>query len=123
MSAPEDFTVDGRLSDGRTPFLFFTNVYAEYNLAITDAYRIQLNINVDNIFNIKTARQIFQTLTRSTIGLSDQELAGGITYDENAQTLTTSEGTVYTWEKDPRFLMEFDYFDPIELRLGLKFIF
>jgi len=123
MSAPEDFTVDGRLSDGRTPFLFFTNIYAEYNLAITDAYRIQLNINVDNVFNIKTARQIFQTLTRSTIGLSDQELAGGLTYDENAQTLTTSEGTVYTWEKDPRFLMEFDYFDPIEVRLGLKFIF
>jgi len=123
MNAPETLTVDGRMSDGRTPFLFFTNIYAEYNLAITDSYRIQLNVNVDNIFNIKTARQVFETLTRSGINLTDQELAGGISYDENAQTLTTSEGTVYSWDRDPRFLMEFDYYDPIEVRLGLKFIF
>jgi len=123
MDTPETLTVDGRMSDGRTPFMLLTNVYAEYNLAITDNYRIQLNINVDNMFNVKTATQIFTGLTRSTVGLLDEQIAGGYSYDENAQTLTLRDGTVFNWEKDPRFLMEFNFHDPIEVRLGLKFIF
>jgi len=123
MDTPETLTVDGRMSDGRTPFMLLTNVYAEYNLAITDSYRIQLNVNVDNMFNIKTATQIFTGLTRSTVGLLDEQIAGGYSYDENAQTLTLADGTVFNWEKDPRFLMEFNFHDPIEVRLGLKFIF
>jgi hypothetical protein len=113
---------DGRLTDGRTPFLFFANVYAEYNLKVTDRYRIQLNINVDNILDVKTARRKYGMMNRGTAQLTDDERLAGWTYDQSASTLTTNARTL-SWTPDARYLQEMDFYPPLSVRIGLKLIF
>ena len=113
---------DGRLTDGRTPFLFFANIYAEYNLKVTDRYKIQLNLNVDNILDTKTARRIFNMMSRDEISLTDDERLAGFTFDHDAATVTTNTQT-YTYTKEPRFLKEMTFYSPLQARIGLKFIF
>jgi len=118
----EGYYPDSRLTDGRTPFLMFANVYAEYNLKVTDRYRIQLNLNVDNIFDVKTARRIHTLMNQTSVVLTDDERLAGWDYDENAHTLTTNARTA-TWIPDPRFLQETTFYPPLSARIGLKIIF
>ena len=118
----EGYYPDGRLTDGRTPFLWFANLYAEYNLKITDRYRIQLNFNVDNVFNISTSRRIYAKMNQTSTVLTDDERLSGWTYDNTSQTVTTNARTL-SYIADPRYLMEMAFYPPITARIGIKFIF
>ncbi len=118
----EGYYPDGRLTDGRSPFILFANLYAEYNLKITDRYRIQLNINVDNVFNVATARRIYAKMNQTSTVLTDDERLAGWTYDNNAYTVTSNARTL-TYIPDPRFLKEMAFYPPLTARIGLKFIF
>jgi len=113
---------DGRHTDGRTPFLFLTDFYAEYNLKVTQRNRVQLNVNVRNLFNAGTARRLFTEMNQGSRILSDDQRLNPWDYSLDAGTLTTFD-QAYTFEKDPRYLMEYDFFPPIEVRLGVKFLF
>ena len=44
---------------GRTPFLWFANLYVEYNLKL-GKNNLNINVNVDNVFNTRTAQRIYQ---------------------------------------------------------------
>jgi hypothetical protein len=118
----EGYYPDGRLTDGRSPFLFWTALYAEYNLKITDRYRIQLSLNVDNALNSSTARRVYSKLNQTSPVLTDDERLSGWTYDEAAHTVTTN-ARVMTYMADPRFGMEMAFRPPISARVGIKFIF
>ncbi|GAH82488.1 unnamed protein product, partial [marine sediment metagenome] len=65
------------------------NVYAEYNLKVTDKYRIQLNLNVDNIFDIKTSRRVRAMMSQTSAVLTDDERLAGWTYDHSATQVYT----------------------------------
>jgi hypothetical protein len=118
----EGYYPDGRLTDGRAPFLWFADLYAEYNLKVTDRYRIQLNINVDNVFDVSTARRTYAMMNQTSPVLTDAERLAGWTYDNTAHTVTTNARTL-TYTADPRFLMDMAFYPPISVRVGIKFIF
>jgi hypothetical protein len=102
---------DGRFTDGRTPFLFFANAYVEYNLKVTDRYRIQLNLNIDNVLDTKTARRKFPTMNFTHIVIPDELLISGYDYND------------FEWDPDPRYLKEMDFYPPLQARIGVKIIF
>lgn len=118
----EGYYPDGRLTDGRAPFLFFANIYAEYNLKVTDRYRIQLNLNVDNILDTKTARRVYAKMNQTSTVLTDDERLAGWTYDHASKTVTTNARTL-TYIEDPQFLKEMSFYPPLSARIGLKIIF
>lgn len=113
---------DGRLTDGRTPFLFYSNLYLEYNLVISDSYKIQINMNVDNILDTRTTMRVYSVLNQRSVYLTDSERLAGWTYDASNHTVTTNKG-VKSWIPDPRFGMAHTFYPPREFRIGLKFIF
>jgi len=118
----EGYYPDGRLTDGRAPFLFFADLYAEYNLRMTDRYRVQFTINVDNVFDVSTARRVHTLMNQTSAVMTDAERLAGWDYNETAHTVTTINRTI-SWMPDPRFLMERAFYPPISARLGIKFIF
>ena len=101
----------GRFTDGRTPFLFYTNAYVEYNLKIAGRYSLQLSLNVDNLFNTKTARGVYQIVNQDSPVISDEDILAGWDY------------TKLDYYADPRFLKEMLYYPPIQARFGVKFTF
>lgn len=101
-----------RNSMGRTPFLWFANAYAEYNIKLTDKYRINLNVNVDNIFNVETEQWIYRKKYRYNVSPGDAVL---LTKDW--------EPDVDVGVVDPRWGKGYNFFPPIEVRVGIKFIF
>ena len=74
---------------GRTPFLWFTNFYAEYSLRLGKT-SLAFNVNVDNVFNVATATAYFPyrnlynlTVTEDQILSGDWELDSGVGYVPN----------------------------------------
>ena len=104
----------GNLVQERMPFLWFCNAYVEYNLRLADKFTIQLNVNVDNLFNVGTAR--YKGRYKTYYGLDvteDMVLAAG--WD-----LTTPD---INYLKQDDYRLESNFYPPISLRLGVKFIF
>ena len=107
---------------GRTPFLFYADAYAEYNVRLGGRLGLQFNVNLSNMFNVETATNFIQTPYRSNISPSDT--VGGIEYAPGTTLLTK------TWEpatalnlKDGRFGYANTFFAPFQARLGMKFSF
>jgi outer membrane receptor protein involved in Fe transport len=121
--------VNGRGDMGRTPILTRTDLLVSHELSVGPKRRLRLELNVQNLFNQKTATHLFNYLnkgapaggsTRSAdaIDFSHVNLAAG--YDYNALILQTAEGkNAY----DPRYKMQ-DLFNPgLQGQFSVKFIF
>ncbi len=106
---------NGNLVRKRTPFIWVTNIYAEYTLRLGNRYRLNLNLNVDNVFNIKTARRLFPWKMQYNLTVSEE-----MVLSKNWDILTTPN---INYVPDPRFLMKEQFYPPISARLGIKFIF
>ena len=91
---------------GRTPFLWFGNLYAEYNIK-AGKFNINFNVNVDNIFDVKTAQRIYNIEYTSNISPGDAALLAN-TWDATGATL------------DPRYKMQFNFYPPLSVRLGMR---
>jgi len=96
---------------GRTPFLWFANLYAEYNLKLGKT-RLNFNINVDNVFNVSTATTYWPFRTLYQLQVTEDEV---LSKDWELET----SGYV----PDPCFKKEDTFYPPISARLGIKFIF
>ena len=105
----------GRFTDGRTPFLWRADIYAEYNIKLGDKTTFQINANVINITNNRIAQRIFNLANYGTVYLDNDEVLAGFDYE------AVMEADGITW--DPRFLNEYSFQGAISLRLGFKFIF
>jgi len=105
-------TTGSDIKTKRTPFLWFANAYAEYNLKL-GKYTLNLNVNVDNIFNTKTARRLFEYRTLYDIGISEDAVLS------KNWDLASGEDFV----QDPRFGAQMTFYPPIAVRFGVKFIF
>ncbi len=107
----------GRASDGRTPMFSQTDVQIQHEFRIAGDRRLQLSLNVLNLFNQDTATAKFSTY----------QYSGGVIPDEAAfyagtQTLAsliTAQGV----PQDSRFLMDSAFQAPIQARFGVKFVF
>ena len=110
----------GRGSDGRTPTYSQTDVYLQHEFRLGER-RLQLSLNVLNLFNQKTAISRFSTFQR-TGGIVPDETAfyeGQQTLESLIQPAINSGGLT----PDPRFLMDSLFQSPLSARVGLKFVF
>jgi outer membrane receptor protein involved in Fe transport len=106
----------GRGSDGRTDMFSQTNLLVQHDFRL-GARRLQVSLNVLNLFNQQAATSKF----------SIYQYSGGVIPDEDAfyagrqalASLIGSQGVV----KDPRFLMDNAFQAPIQARIGVKFLF
>jgi hypothetical protein len=105
----------GRKSDGRTPMLNRTDLYLEYNLRLGGKNRLQLNANISNMFNQKIVQAKWEIYNQQNVFLTTEEILAGFDY----QDVVKNQGV----DLDPRFMMPFKYQSPIDVRLGIKFIF
>jgi len=96
---------------GRTPFLFFTNAYLEYGLDLGGRRALKFNVNIDNLFNSRTAQRIFSTKYRYNISPGDAALLA-MNWEPAADEVV-----------DPRFGMRYGFMAPISVRLGARFVF
>ena len=99
--------VDGRGSLGRTPMLSQTDLLVSHDIKMAGSKRMRFEANIQNLFNQKTARHIFDSLNRprrtsSEINLANTNLANG--YDYNALIAATPDGANAI---DPRHGMAF----------------
>jgi hypothetical protein len=83
----------------------------EYNLKL-GRNNLNINLNVDNLFDIKTAQRIYPIYNQGAVAVSKERIAQG-PWDIND----------YEPVLDPRYLMEADFYGPLTARLGLKFSF
>ncbi len=104
----------GNIVQKRTPFIWYVNLYAEYNMKLSDRYRIQLNVNVDNLTDNAAAYRVYQDRTMEQMNVTeDQHLAKSWNL--------TDPGVGFIQE--PRWMKKHTFQDPIAVRFGLKFMF
>lgn len=102
---------------GRTPFFWFANLYAEYNLKL-GKNNLNISVNVDNVTNTRTAQRIYQIYNAGGVALTDDQLIAG-NWDIND----------FHPELHPMFKKEMWYYGdgvrgtPLAVRLGFKFSF
>jgi hypothetical protein len=105
----------GRNSEGRLPWLWEIDLYAEYNLKLSDKYTLNFNINVSNITNNDITTRIYRLYNQQTLRLPDQTLLDGWNYmDEVA-----AQGV----RLDPRYGRDYWFLNSISARIGIKLLF
>jgi hypothetical protein len=101
---------------GRTPFFWFANLYAEYNLKL-GKNNLNISLNIDNVFNTRTAQRIYQIYNN------------GGTAPDYETIANTSDWEIADIELDPLFKKEMWFYGdgirgtPLAARVGLKFSF
>ncbi|MDH7513847.1 MAG: TonB-dependent receptor [Clostridiales bacterium] len=112
----------GNLKQKRTPFHWIANVYAEYNLRL-GKYTLNFNVNVDNIFDVKTAHRLYNYRTLYGLNVSEAEVLS------KNWDLTVPSASYRNYVQDPRWMKEMNFYGSpgygsrIAARLGVKFIF
>ncbi|MCX7974138.1 MAG: hypothetical protein N3B16_06495, partial [Candidatus Aminicenantes bacterium] len=104
----------GNLKRIRSPFLWFTNAYVVYNFKISEKIRVAVDLNVENLFNIATARSYYSLKMQSNMTVSEAMVLSK-NWDLNTPGIN--------YIPDPRFLMKQDFYPPISARLGFKLSF
>mgnify|MGYP000078860872 CR=1 FL=1 len=111
VNSPGYWFPDGLLTDGRTPFLWTTDFYAEYALRL-GKNQLAFSLNVTNLLDAKTAQSQYRQINRIRIISSDDDKLTGTWDYRNLD-----------YVPDSRFMMKYDFLPPIAARLGIKFIF
>jgi hypothetical protein len=97
----------------RTPFFWFVNAYAEYNLRFGKT-ALNFNVNIDNVTNNKIATRLYNYRTYANLNVDEPTaLAGGWDIDDPAVEFVP----------DARYLMKMNFQDAISVRFGMKLIF
>jgi hypothetical protein len=118
--------VNGRGDMGRTPFLSRADLLVSHEFAVGGSKKLRAELNVQNLFNQKTATHIFNFLNRGSglarasaaADLSGVNLANG--YDYNALILQSAEGS---GAYDPRYGKEDLFQTGLQGQFSVKFIF
>ena len=116
---PNNFPMQymGRVSDGRMPVYSQTDIFVQHEFRMGGSKRLQLSLNVINLFNQKVA-------TNRNITYQD---VNGVLFDEasfyangvNMQQLIQQQGIV----QSPLFLKDNGYQGQMAARFGVKFLF
>jgi hypothetical protein len=107
----------GRNSDGRTPVFSQTNLLLTHELRLGRGNRLQLTMDVQNLFDQDAASNRFPTelAAGQAIDVSEEEFYNGV----NTQQLIQDQHLV----RDARFLMNSAFQEPRSIRFGVKFLF
>jgi hypothetical protein len=106
----------GRFSDGRTPTFSQTDLYVQHQVNFGQR-NFQVFLNVLNLFDQDTANGRYSTY----------QYSGGVVPNEDAfyagQQTLASQITAQNVARDPRFLMDNSFQNPLQARFGVKFLF
>jgi hypothetical protein len=105
----------GRGNYGRNPFLWQIDLYAEYNLKLSDKYTLNFNVNVTNITNNDIAQRTYMLYNDAKINLPEEQLLEGWDYI----TVVAARGA----HLDPQYTKQYRFMDSIAARIGVKFLF
>jgi outer membrane receptor protein involved in Fe transport len=108
----------GRGSAGRTPVVSQTDLYLQHEFRLRGNNRLQLSLNVLNLFDQDTTIDRFQFENQSgqTISITEDDFfRGGL----DVQALLTSQRR----RRDPRFLQDSIFQTERQLRFGVKVTF
>ncbi len=118
--------VEGRGDMGRTPLLTRTDLLVSHELKVMSRQKIRFELNVQNVFNQKTATHVFNYLNRgagaarasSAANLAKTDLSKG--FDYNALIRASSDGVnAY----DPRYGKDDLFQNGAQGQFSVKFIF
>ncbi len=115
LNGVQGFYPLGRGSDGRLKMLWQMDVYAEYNLKISDKYTLNFNVNVTNITDNEIAQRRANRYNDAVVYLSDQEILAGFDYAQVIAQKGAHTAATYG--------MEHTYMDSLSARIGVKFLF
>ncbi len=106
----DEFMPYNRGNMGRTPFLWFANIYAEYVMKLGRA-SLGFNVNVDNVFNVATPTAYYpwRNLYNLTV-TEDQILSTDWQMDESVGYVPNN-----------LFGLAGKFYPPISARLGVRF--
>jgi hypothetical protein len=108
---------EGRLSDGRTPWLTVADINVSQDVPLPGGrVRGQFSVNVLNLFDQKGTVDVFRTETREPLPVPLQTFFGGF---DVQQRISNTAGI----RRDPRFLQASAWQLPREIRIGFKLIF
>ncbi len=106
---------EGRATDGRTPFTWQLDLYAEYNLKLGSRLNLNLNANITNVTNNKMAQRVYNRMNGTPVYLDNDAIHSGFDVDQLMNSMNLS--------LDPRFLQEHYFLPSIAVRLGAKLSF
>jgi len=107
----------GRGSDGRTPMFSQTDMFVQHSFSMAGGRSFQVSFNVLNLFNQDTAVGKYSTYQKTNGVVPDEALF--YTGKQTLASLITAQNVV----KDPRFLMDNAFQNPLTARFGVKFLF
>ena len=108
----------GRLSDGRTDVLSQTDIFVQHQFKLGGQKRLQISLNVLNVFNQQAAISKYSTYQR-TDGIDIPSEAAFYSGQLDFDQLIASQGVV----QDPRFLQDNGFQAPLQARFGVTFRF
>jgi outer membrane receptor protein involved in Fe transport len=108
----------GRGDLGRTPGYTRTDILIQHNFRLFGNQRINVGLNIENLFDHDTVTRRFQVVNRDTFNVSDQVFFSG-TFDPIA--LQAANPTTY--RPDPRFNLPDQWQQPREMRLQIRYTF
>ena len=91
------------------------DVYAEYNLKLSDKYTLNFNVNVSNVTNNEIAQRTWMLYNQAVVTIPEQDILNGFNYAD----VVATKGA----QLDPRYSMEYRYLDSLSARIGVKFLF
>jgi hypothetical protein len=116
---PNNFPVQylGRGSDGRTDSFTQTDLYVQHDIKVGGTRAVQLQITILNLFNQQNAVNVFSTYNQFNGITLDQApfYAHQLNFDQLIQQQNIT--------RDPRFLQNSGFQNPLQARFGVKFTF
>ena len=107
----------GRGSDGRTPTFSQLDLRLQYEIRLGGDKRLQLELNVLNLFDQDNAvtRIPFQLESGAAVFMTEDTFFRGV----DTQALIEEQGIL----ENPLFLLDSEFQNPREVRLGIRFSF
>jgi hypothetical protein len=107
----------GRGSDGRTPTRSQIDLLVQHELRLGGEKRLQLQLNVLNLFNQRATINRFdwELIPGAAVSMTPEEFFRGV----DTEALMREQGLL----NNPGFLMDSEFQAPREIRLGIRFAF
>jgi hypothetical protein len=108
----------GRNNLGRTPALYRTDLLLQHDVPLTGRHRVNVGLNIENLFDHDIVTRNFSTAYRDTFNVSDQAFFSG-TFDPVAMQAAAPA----TYRPDPRYLLADQWMSRRQVRLQLRYSF
>lgn len=108
----------GRNNLGRTAAFYRTDLLFQHDFRLSSRHRINVGLNVENLFDHDTVTRNFTTAFRDTFNVSDQAFFSG-TFDPVALQASAPG----TYRPDPRYLQADQWQERRQMRLQLRYSF